>query len=362
MPSGATLVGAMDTAAQLSVGLADASGVGTYSTACTNLNGTASRAFDVAFDTAGSKGIIAYWNQVAGAMRYRTHNGTSLSGEASVGLVLGADYAQIVSLTPKGTGSEMVLLVGTNNPDLWASIWNGASWTAGVKLMSGLGTTSYQPFDAAYESLSGRIIAAYCDSSTVLSSRIYSAGSWGAAGPLGSSLAMFRWIRLASRPGTNEIFAIGIDTSNIIWAAQWNGSAWGAISLIGWSSGYSDRRPADILCSPDGSQVMLVYGLNSSTLFYRTWTGSTFGAQQIGPGVGGAVMWARLAAGTSGADLRCAVATSARALVYTSWNGSAWSAPLTITSALSIDDDRERFALVPGDGKQTIKSWAVVQP
>jgi hypothetical protein len=360
--TGKAIVAAMDTGAHLNIGAAGSTGTATYTDACSDLFGVGTRSFDVATDVAHAKGVIAYWNNSATALRYRTHDGTTLSGESNIAITLaGGEHVETVRMNSRGTASGIVMMVGTDASALWGAVWTGSSWTSVSKLATTLSTSSYGPFDACYEVASGDILAVYCDGSNNIVYRTYS-GSWSSATTVGTSGYGFRWIRLASRPGADDISAVGLDSSGGLWAGRWNGSAWVAFTQIASGCAYSDRRLFDVCSTPDGTQTVIAYAINGSNIYYRTWSGSSWSGQTTGPNLGATVMWVQLAQGVSGTDVQCIASTSARKLYYTSWTGSAFSSATAIQNSLSTEDDHERFAIIPGSGSPTVTAWEQIAP
>jgi hypothetical protein len=230
---------------------------------------------------------LIVFNDVGGsnALRYCTYNGSTLSGNSNVGITFGGgDYGTVVKMAPSATTSTVSLLVGTANGCLLASQWNGSSWSAQTQLSSTLPTWSGQTFASAVEAVTGRIIAMYSDT-TKSYYRIYSSGAWGAQQTVTGGSGNLRWLRAASRPGTNQIYLIGLDSGSNVGVSAWNGSAWNTPSLAAAGVGSNNQQVVDVACSSDGTSVLAAYSINSSTIAYRTWGGAAWSAQQNGPNI-----------------------------------------------------------------------------
>ena len=371
MPSpnvGKSIVATMDESSNLNIGLAAVNGTASYTDVCSNLVGINSRAFDVGVDVPDSKAVIVYWDGNNNVARYYTHNGTTLAGPTNIGLSLvsGGDYGQVFKLATTGTTSTISLLLGTQNGYLLASQWTGSGWSSQSTLSTNLPVSGtqmyYQTFGSALETQTGRIIAVYADASNNTYYRIYSSGSWGSQATLSGLSTPLNWVRLASCPGTNQIYFAGLDTSNNAWAAQWSGSAWSTPVKIASSTGYADRQMVDVACSSDASTILVAYGDNANTIFYRTWTGSAWSSQQTGPNLGSSVYIVSLNPGPATSQITCAASTGASALYSAVWNGSSFSSAQTIQSNLSGYDQFQRFSVVPGSGSLTITGWTRVLP
>lgn len=361
--NGKNLVAAMDISARLHVGLANSAGVAAYTQVCSDVYGIGTRSFDVGVDTFNDKAIVAYWDQPSLTMKYRTHNGTTLSGATTVpGMTFSAgDEAQVVSLVSRGSGVNVLLLVLTQGQKLWAATWNGSAWTGATTLSTAISVANYNPFAAAYEALSGDILLIYGDSTGNAKYRTYT-GSWSAEGSFGALGANVQWIRMVPRAGTDEIYMAASETAQNLYLAKWSGSALTAFVVAASAIGYTDRRPFDIRCSADGSTVLAAYGVNANTLYYRTWTGAAFSAQLSGPNLGAKVQIVQLTPGAAAADVLCGVSTAAPKIWSTNFSAGAFSTALGVQSSPGGTDDHERFAFLGGNVTETVSSWTQLAP
>ncbi|MEM5855786.1 MAG: hypothetical protein QW472_05750, partial [Candidatus Aenigmatarchaeota archaeon] len=185
----------------------------------------------LAVDPLNVIGMIAYADTVtAGIPRYRTWDGSTWSSEYSANSVGTAAINWIVlrafpNAQDKQRFEEFILATKDANNVVSVQVYNGSSWSNPITLVTQ--TTAYRGFDVAYEKLSGRALIVYADSTPVLKYRIWNGTAWSNELSVGNTKTsnVPNWVKLASRPNSNEIALVYLAPSNLS-AIIWNGSAW----------------------------------------------------------------------------------------------------------------------------------------
>lgn len=203
-------------------------------------------------------------------------------------------------------------------------------------------------FAMEYEQLSGELMVVYTRtgsnlevpasvtagtppslfSAPILISGIATTGS-------GNSVQAFR---LASQPHSNEIMMLAMtnDTDYPLYAAVWDGSAWGATTLLA-NTGQQQKPSFDAAYLPNGSAIV-AYGTNGANgPSYRTYSSGTWSAETALTTVGSPVHWAQLAVQPGGYKTILCVGLGNRDLYAYVYDGSSWSSP----------------TLMDGDGSRT---------
>jgi hypothetical protein len=249
---------------------------------------------------------------------------------------------------------------------LWATFWNGSAWTAGdgtaattLRLPGVNDATLWsddRQFDAAFEQKSGELLVVsgintdewtvhWTHSGTTWTG--HTSTAWGNT----SGAGVFDWVRLAARPGTNQIAFVGIANevsaspgSFAVHGGIWDGdtNTWGAKQVLSFptaGSGTHTTEAIDVAFTLRGDhagEAVAVWGKGNAVLA-RVWnetTGWGTTATVATFGAGTTVRWLRLAADPSGDDLVLAIG--------------------------DVDGTTGRLTTVPYDGGT--RSWGTVSP
>ncbi len=158
---------------------------------------------------ASNGAVIVYGESTFSIPRYRTWNGISWSSQEN-GPPTSATIQWVV-LKSCPTRDEKILGVLSSAGYLDVSIWNGQNmtWSEPVRVANlGASLPTYCPFDIAYEQRSGRGIIVYNPSPTGTRPQfiIWNASSWSQPQQIDiTTTGVVYWIKLASKPGTDEI-------------------------------------------------------------------------------------------------------------------------------------------------------------
>ncbi|MBX3387056.1 MAG: hypothetical protein KF768_10835 [Phycisphaeraceae bacterium] len=364
------LVLASDSGNRLLFGVTDgATGSTTFSTICNDTGRSTSRPFHGAALPVSGNGLIIYFDKPSTQMRYRTVSGSTVSGASSMGMSTGdVTWARLVSLG--SATDQMMAIIVDSNKRAYAARWTGSDWADRMTLTTSLYNGDNEEAFAALERVSGRLVAAFSHGSqSRFGYRVYTPGSgWSSTSYVTGLGARSSWIRMASRPGTNEIYLACVTSNGILRTTRWNGSSWSNTQNLTSSTGSESVRGFDIVCSPDGSVTRVVYGKGGSTIFGRVWGGSSFGGESTAFTLAsGSARTVLAAPGPSGASILVAAGDSNGGVNAWSHNGTTSGTTSRLSTTTSSYANHHWFDLVssPGDGGTggaQITGWSQREP
>ena len=308
----------------------------------------------------GSLPVIVYGEENQAVPRYRTLSGSTWSAQQLANTVVGYPRWIVAARCPKRP--EVAIGVLDDSEDLKVEFFNGFSWTAVASVTNNAVLFSERPFSMAYEQLSGKLLIGNrhggggklfyrtYDGTTLSDSSNTSIS--GAGNPI--------WIRFVSKPASNEILAVILDSTQDVSGAVWNGSAWGNKALL-----ENDTRTYDDECisaayESQSGYAMVVWGLNGTDTFqYRRWTGSSWLTEGDGPNLGGGgyVRWLKLAADPASNQMILGVLDGNSDIRLIVWNGSSWGTPLLVETSAGGFDRRNFDIAYETGGTRAIAVW-----
>ncbi len=228
---------------------------------------------------------------------------------------------------------------------LRGEIWDGTSWTAlPFSLPPSLDNTA-QNFDVAYESQSGNAIVVWDNLSggtASVSYRVWDGTSWSAEATITAPDAgIATEMRLAASPNSNEMVLIVSDDNSDEWAAVWDGSTWGNTVLLDTTI-TGNRTEIAVAFESQSGHAMVVYDVsnNYNDLNYQTWNGTAWsGPLTLNlPNNGLAETDARfttIAADPTSDRIAIGVVTTGteNQVVFAVWDGTAWGNMLMATNS-----------------------------
>jgi hypothetical protein len=122
-----------------------------------------------------------------------------------------------------------VLADGNNGPELHALRYDGAAWSLDWATHE-VGVIEQRAFDCGGEIASRNVVCVYASSADLRYRELRGQSGWGPESSIPLSDA--KWVRLASRPGTNELALAVEDGSSDLWLGVWDGQAWSAPALV----------------------------------------------------------------------------------------------------------------------------------
>ncbi len=197
-----------------------------------------------------------------------------------------------VAATSADGKKQAVVAVGTGSSTLYASLYDGSSWTTAD--LGAIKTSDYRCFAAAYEQQSGQLVIAAATSTTnQIKYWVRDGSSWvvnGSTYTFNDSDGLYsslNWLRMDARPDSNQIAMILRANADHVGGLIWNGetNSWGNDKKL------SDQRPtptASNLCNADvkymragpyKGRAVFVWPNNATTIYSWTWTGRLLGVR-----------------------------------------------------------------------------------
>ncbi|MBA3065495.1 hypothetical protein FP828_03285 [bacterium] len=239
------------------------------------------------------EGMLVYYSSATSPApqqipKYRYWDGSAWAGELSAVDVGGiVTPPKVVRMNPAGDEALMVTVEKTGTVfRLYVSTYtpSGGWGTKGVIELD-VGITTKRVFDAAYEQTSGEALIVYRDHGD--SDGIYFVTWDGTSisavnGPdaVGDKVGGIQWMRLEAKPGSDEITLVYSDDSGNIYAAVWNGSAFGnSQNLLTGRATANAAQPFDIAYAQSAGVAFVVWVDTATTKpKYKTWDGSSWSA------------------------------------------------------------------------------------
>ncbi len=244
--------------------------------------GTLSRARHVADTALGAGPKLAYSDKVAGCGTAAdifdstfTSTWAPAPGAAAVTDPLYEAWWRILRVKPDLSQLAVVArdCGGGGRPRLRASFWNGSNWDypgGGLQDSFDVSALTYsgtdggvnRSYDAAYESLSGRLLIV--SGINTVTNIVYSVWN-GSAWPINNSVetamgvasGYFTWVRLMPVPNTNKVAFAGISDTGNGSMAMWNGdtNSWPAAEKNGMGGGVNFSGAALDLAAVRGGRA-----------------------------------------------------------------------------------------------------------
>lgn len=358
-------IGTLDYSNDVRVYFDTSAGFSTHTVCTTNTGGYAQRRFDLAYEDTSGDLLVAYWDNAAARIGYRTASSTTLSAQSNYDI--GSTSVRFVTLTPQKGTNNIALLTVNSSGSLIAGLWTGASWYGIGAVSSGaVSNLNTECFAVAFEGVTGDALVVYgLSGNSTPKYRTFVAGALSAEQSLPSVSGTPSWIRMISQPGTNTILCAILSSGNQINAYRWNGSSWVANETITSTTGGASDRRFDMVFDPTGSNALMAYSGGNSTIRYKTWSGSSWSGESLGPTFGNTVRIVKLSTGGTGSQILGLVTDDNWQLDAMHWTGSALVSDGVMNNPLGGEADCEAFTIVPpstGVNKPKIVSWQQVAP
>jgi hypothetical protein len=305
------------------------------------------RPFSLAYEQQSGELLVAYYTRALVAVGYRTFDGFTLSPQRQLNLPMPRKLRWIGLYPRRGTDTIMMLALNDDRHVI-ASVWDGNAWGPFTTLETEVPYDVYEAGDFAWEQSSGRGLAVYGHSGAPEPRyRTWTdAGGWSAEALLPSVGKEARWVRLAAAPvGDAVLFGCLTDDRDIS-VNIWNGALWGAGLEVETSAQAHDRRTFDIAWERGGGRAMIGYAeRNRTTLRYRTWDGSTWSGERIGPDVGERFRVVSLTTGLTSGEVFVLANDNGRDLNFMRWDGAALSANTVLENDLGTAGRTQMFMI-----------------
>ncbi len=245
------------------------------------------------------------------------------------------------------------------NGDLYLQLWDGTAnggaggWTSLGMINSSEGNmySTYRGFDLAYEQNSGRVLVSYFNGTTgKLSYQVWSStqGAFVGSGTLncGTLTGSIYWVKLKSRPGSDQIMVAASDSNSALFGGIWNGptNSWIVSSTKTFSTALSTgtKQCFDIAWENQSGRGMILWGTGTTTDFAlwsstaNVWLSTGIAAVNIGV----AENWASLAADPISNRIGFSSIDSSKHWYTDIWTGTAWNTASELSTTLETNNAR----------------------
>jgi len=307
--------------------------------------------------------MLAYGEGTVSLPRYRLWNGVSWDAEASEGVA--SATIQWVVLKSCPTRNEKILGVLSSAGFLDVSVWNGntQTWTSPLRVASvGATINAYQLFDITYEQHSGRGIIVYNPSATGIDPqyRIWNGSSWSSPQTVDiGTTGVVYWIKLASKPSSNEIALITLDANSGAYGMIWNGASWGNGLLLENTAAIATEEDIAVEYMQVSKQAMFVWG-SGTQMQSRVWSGTTWGSELAGVSIGATPNWFSLKADVNSNRLVLVSVDGSDGLNTIRWSGTAWTLDTKHSNRVQSNAARcadAEFETTPGHEGHIVLVW-----
>lgn len=277
--------------------------------------------------TTSNKAMVAYGEAAISIPRYRIWNG--IAWNVGANSFTASSTIQWIVLKSNPQRNEKILGVLSSAGYLDVSVWNGDTdvWAAPLRLAS-VGTTidNYRLFDIAYEQVSGRGIIVYNPSSSGIKPqyRIWNGTSWTTPQTIDvATTGTVYWVKLASKPKSNEIALILLDSNRQVYGIVWNGTSWQNGMVLEDSASTAAYECIAVEYMQNSGKAMFVWG-SGTTVYSRIWDGKTWTSELAGINIGGTCYWFSLKADPNSDRLVLVSVDGSQDLNTLRWDGTRW--------------------------------------
>ena len=266
--------------------------------------------------------LVGYGEGSVQTPRFRTWNGSIWSAESSAQSVGSAIMWVVTKNHPRGT--EYILGTQGSGGAIKAQTYSQGSWGNLQALTSTLSNVNDRGFDIAYEQNSGRAIAVTCDGDSEPSYWIWNGTSWTGPNTISiTSTNACNWIKLASKPSSDEIIMVERDTGARYEAQVWNGSAWGNSLQLG-SMTETTHEGIAVEYEASGNQgIVVVSNANTNGFTWTAWNGVAWSVAAA-VGLGDDFEWGSLKRATTTDSMVLCYIDHDNDIGVRQWDGSAW--------------------------------------
>lgn len=198
------------------------------------------RSFDIDYEKSSDRAVIAYLpNSTSADFTFRYWDGSTWSAPATVtappttGVIKWIDVAQ----NPGASSNEIAMILFDANSDIYGMAWNGTAWVnmGDGAVWDATASTSIakKATAVAYEQTSGRAMFIWARSTTTNQNyRIWNGITLTSAATLtiAASGGIGEWVKLVSRPNSNELMYGVQDAGADLNTMKWSGSAWDTVT------------------------------------------------------------------------------------------------------------------------------------
>jgi hypothetical protein len=250
---------------------------------------------------------------------------------------------------------EQVLGTLDGNSALKIQFYNSSdSWTQAdnITLTSSVSTT--RSFDIAIEQESGEVLVAYNNGTAGLFDyKVWNGASWYKNGSVTLNLTEeIKWIKMASRPYSNEIMLIVADANSELDAVFWNGTDWGSSYQLETSLKTNAKEDFDVEFEDSGDALIVWAHSATAALKYITYSNSIWSPTSTAPvseGQAAKFQWIRLRNYPNTDRIMLCNVDADSDLNCLEWTGNSWGITKEIDSDIEYVSGKSfrNFDIVP---------------
>ena len=307
------------------------------------------RSFDVAYEKSSDRAVFAYLpNSTSVDFAYRIWDGSSWSSPLTVSTPPTTAVIKWIEMTqnPVGTSNEIALILLDDNIDVYGMVWTGSVWSnmgAVAVWDASASIATKKAIDVAYEQTSGRAMFMWGDAtSTDQYYRIWNGTSLTSATLLDIAAAggVAHWVKLVSRPGSNELMYGELDAAADLNTRKWSGSAWDTATQHAEHSAAAENITSmvfDLIWEThpaNPGKAWLLWG-NGARVSKKQWSGTAWESASVLTGSDD-TSFIRLKAVSDTGEVMAGMYESATSATDDIWEshlaggGTAWSAENTL--------------------------------
>lgn len=259
-------------------------------------------------------------------------NGSAWTGTSSMLNIGSKPRWAVVKQCP--TREEMMAVFSDDSDDVNAMVYNGSAWGNNIQPVTALGTHADRPFYLAYEQLSGDgLICFRQNNDNRLYYRTWNGTTWSATNStVVISTNKLRFVKMVSRPNSNEIFVGVLGTDRDLVGLLWNGTAFTQVLQVESAAAFTSEECFDLAYEHNTGRAMIAWsrqGVNQ--LWYKIWTGSAWLATASTPAVG-ETHWLRLASDPVSNRIVLGALDDNYDYSVMMWSGSTWGGKTTMAT------------------------------
>jgi hypothetical protein len=245
-----------------------------------NLNDLGINTYDVqeTYQSLLRDGILVYGEGTVQIPRYRLWNGTSQTWGSELNATTVGGTIEWVSAKASPIRDEYILATADAYDDINVQIYSNRigslCWHNGITCDSTLELTTTSTvinshkFDLAYEQLTGNAVLVYSDNTSIPKYVIWDGSHWSSQRniPITQTTGIVEWVKLLSRPDTNEIALIYSDSRDSLNVMIWDGSSWGCepSSALSTNLYYPDYKKFDAAYEQLSGDLFIVHSINNT--------------------------------------------------------------------------------------------------
>ncbi|MDB9944391.1 hypothetical protein OAD26_00120, partial [bacterium] len=304
----------------------------------TTMGDVNARGFDVTYETLSGDAVVAYCDGDADPSYY-VWDGSSWTSGGTINLTT-TQNCEWIQLASDPVSDEIIVLSRPDDGSTYeAQVWSGSTW--GNSTTQGtVAEADHEGMAVEYEESGGQALIVTSDGNPGrFRWNSWDGTTWGTAATVGLG-DDFEWGELVADVGSDELALCYMDEDLDVGTVIWSGTAWGTFSEHTADGNAKNDPPFSCVYETNGARdnyVMTAYSDTASTYFASTSdSGTTWDTgTQINSFTDAATM--ELERSGDGTILGLVFDDANDRLLFSSWNGSTWSATTTLETNMSVD-------------------------